>query len=308
MIAACGHSPASSVDGPTGGDDDDASAGDDAGPVSICGSDKWCVEAAPAGTPFLHGVFAISAGNVLAVGDGGAIIHRDANAWTAMTSTTTQNLHGVWAASASDAWAVGAAATLVHFDGTSWSVVDVAALQGADLSAVWGSRGSDVWAVGEQTAAHYDGMTWTKTTVIGDHNGVSGTSPTDVWIVGENEKPQHFDGSWHVVDANVGTIFYTVFALSATDVWATDPTPNKQVVIWGGSSWSPQSAGAIFEGVWGTSDTDMWGVGGTQAGHWNGSSWSLEAPAGPAVGLFGISGAGGHIYAVGDNALILHRD
>ena len=306
LIAACGHSPAGSVDA-TGGDDD-ASAHDDSGSVAICGSDQWCVEAAPANTTLLHGVFAISAGNVLAVGDGGTILHRDATAWTAMTSGTTQNLRGVWAATTTDAWAVGAAATLVHFDGSTWTTVAVPALLGADLSAIWGSSGSDVWAAGEQTVAHYDGNTWTKTAVSGDHNGVSGTGPLDVWVVGENEQPQHFDGTWHMVNANVGTVFFTVFALSSTDVWASDPTPNKQTVVWGGSSWTPQAAAAIFQGLWGTSATDLWGVGGTQAGHWTGSAWSFEAPAGNTASLFGISGAGGHVYAVGDNALILHRD
>jgi len=203
LIAACGHSPGGSVD--AAGGDDDASVIDatgDGGSIAICGSNQWCIEAAPPNTSFLHGAFAISAGNVIAVGDGGTIIRRDATAWTAMTSGTTQNLHGVWAASATDAWAVGNAATLVHFDGTSWTTVAVPALLGADLSAVWGSSGSNVWAVGTQTVAHYDGMSWTKTTVSGDHNGVSGTSALDVWVVGENEKPQHFDGTWHIVETS----------------------------------------------------------------------------------------------------------
>ena len=44
----------------------------------------------------LHGVYAVNAGDVFAVGDNGTIVRRRANAWTKMTSNTIANLRAVW--------------------------------------------------------------------------------------------------------------------------------------------------------------------------------------------------------------------
>src|SRR6476659_5797076 len=84
----------------------------------------WCQETSPT-TARLHGVWAASANDVFAVGDGGTILRRVNGTWTQMTSPTTNHLRGVWGLSSSDVWACGVASggagTVVHFNGTSWS-------------------------------------------------------------------------------------------------------------------------------------------------------------------------------------------
>ena len=125
LVVGCGGSPpGAGGDAPLGGDGGADAGGADAGmdapgtmpdgpPASSC--PNWCVETAPvAATARLFSVHVRDSADVLAVGDGGVIIRRQNDVWTAMQSTTTENLRGVWAASANDAWAVGNSGLLSH--------------------------------------------------------------------------------------------------------------------------------------------------------------------------------------------------
>jgi hypothetical protein len=64
-----------------------------------------------------------------------------------------------------------------------------------------------------------------------------------------------------------------------------------------------------FQGIWGSSDTDVWAVGdmGTIA-HFDGTTWSL-VPSGVTDNLTGIMGSGpSDVYATGDQGNVLHWD
>src|SRR5437764_14092470 len=63
--------------------------------VTACPTGQWCSEAAPV-TLSLRAVWAVTADDVFAVGDGGTILHRSNDAWTVMSSGTTSRLRGVW--------------------------------------------------------------------------------------------------------------------------------------------------------------------------------------------------------------------
>src|ERR1041384_804996 len=103
---------------------------------AACSPGAWCVEPTPLTTaPALAAVWAVSASDVFAVGEGGVILRRSPTAWTQMTSGTTRKLNGVWAASSSDVWAVGLGGTILRFNGTAWS--QITGVTTSDLSAVW---------------------------------------------------------------------------------------------------------------------------------------------------------------------------
>src|ERR1044071_6667232 len=95
--------------------------------VAACPSGQWCSESPPSaiGAVLQRTVWAASAEDVFAVGDGGTILRRNNDTWTAMTSGTTVKLRGVWGTSSWDVWATGLSGTILHFDGTSWSPVSV---------------------------------------------------------------------------------------------------------------------------------------------------------------------------------------
>jgi hypothetical protein len=88
----------------------------------------------------------------------GFVEHWDGLAWTPVVTTTGVPLHSVFAISASDVYAVGNAGTMYHFDGATWTSTTVGT---ADLFSLWARSASDVWALARGTLSiHYDGTRW----------------------------------------------------------------------------------------------------------------------------------------------------
>ena len=102
----------------------------------------------------LFAVWGSSAGDVYAVGDGGAILHYDGHAWRNLGSLTIASLLGVWGSSAGDVYAVGNEGTILHYDGHFWREMNSGTTK--YLYGVWGSSPWDVYAVGDDgTILHY---------------------------------------------------------------------------------------------------------------------------------------------------------
>lgn len=273
-----------------------------------CASGQWCLETSgTSGT--LHGVYAASASDVFAVGNGGVIVRRVGGAWTKMTSNTTGNLKSVWGTSSSDVWAVGQAGVVVHYNGSTWSPVSVTS---TDIDAVWCSSASDVWMAGTSSVWHSTdyGKSFVKTAIAGAMLSISGTSANDVWVTGENTYLHHYtSGKWVTVNPGAGTsTYFAVLSLSTTNVWTSDFMPNKETMhTTNGSSWTAvKAASAQFADLFAMSATDLWGVGGTKIGRGNGSSWTVSTLSGVTTQLWAVSGAGGNVWAVGDNGVIEH--
>ena len=287
----------------------DADVPPDGPPISSCPVGTYCDETAPIPpTTLLFAVHALSTADVFAVGDGGTIVRRRNNAWGAMQSGTSHNLRGVWAISSTNVWAVGEAGTVLHFDGTVWSPVTGVATtdlngvwaSGANdvwavglgevhhwngsawgttplagtLFAVTGTSPTDVWVSGESAKAkHFDGNTWTT------------------------------------VDPGVGVDVYTVKAISATNVWVAGLSSTKETANLAGTTWATHAtSGTIFQSLHAFAANDVWGVGGTKVGHWNGSAWTSATPTGNTSSLWGISGAGNELFIVGSGATIIHHN
>jgi hypothetical protein len=259
-------------------------------------------------TTLLRAVWAVSADDVFAVGDGGTILRRTNGAWAAMSSGTTSKLRGVWGASSSDVWATGLSGTILHFDGTAWSPVTVTS---SEIDGVWGSSSSDVWFVGQGTVLHFDGASFSSTSFTGSLLSVSGTGPSDVWIAGENAGVRHFNGSaWALVNTGAGTnSYFAVLAIASTDVWLADLASSKETVHWNGARWTSvhTGSGIIFESLSALASSDVWGAGGKNIGHWNGTSWGFDTSFATGTSLWSITAAPTDLWAVGDGGLILHR-
>ena len=253
-------------------------------------------------------MWAASSTDVFAVGDGGVILRRVGGAWTRMTSNTTSNLRGVWGTSSSNIWAVGQGGGVVHFNGTAWARVTVAA---TDMDAVWCSSSSDIWIAGASTVWHSTngGASFTATSIAGALLSVSGTGPDDVWVTGENSNLHHYaSGKWTSVSPGAGTsTYFSVLAVSTTSVWTSDFMPSKETMHYNGKTWAAAKTGnADFENMFAMSATDMWGVGALKIGRNNGTTWTVTALTGISTSLWGVSGASGNVWAVGDAGVIEH--
>jgi len=290
LVDAAPDAPGTMVDGP---------------PAMACPAGTWCTETAPiAPTTRLFAVHARDSSDVWAVGDGGVIVRRLDDAWAVVPSGTTQNLRGVWAAGPNDAWAVGEGSTVIRWNGTAWS--PVAGVLPISYTGVWGSGANDVWLIGTSRVQRWTGSAWaTPVTIPGTLLSIHGTGPSDVWVAGEPTYLRHYTGSWSVVMPGGGSTQYVVEAIAANNVWTVAPGSGPR--NFNGSTWTPYTTDSYVD-LHAFSATNMWGVTGTKAGHWNGSTWTVTTPTGVTTSLWGVSGAGGHLWIVGSGAKILHRN
>jgi len=103
----------------------------------------------------LHGLVALSADELIAVGDGGTVVHGEGASFSETTSGNGNVLRAVVLMAGGSYIAVGdAGTTLRSADGSQWSL-ETSGID-YDLNAVW-TRGDDVWAVGGRgTIMHRD--------------------------------------------------------------------------------------------------------------------------------------------------------
>jgi hypothetical protein len=200
---------------------------------------------------------------------------------------------------------------------------DGATLAGASALAV-----NNVWAVGfagvtgGPVTEHWNGSSWTLTsaptsvgsTSIEELNAVSADASDDAWAVGngysnsldrEETIAEHWNGTaWKVVltpSPGVGIYdeFTGVHVFSPKSAWAVGyDSPNSDstgpiVMRWNGVSWAlvttPAPKGTVLTAVGGTSDHDVWVVGGGLIEHWNGSVWTVSVHTSNKIFFHGVS-------------------
>jgi len=226
----------------------------------------------------LNGVWALAASDVWVVGAAGTVAHYDGSSWAA-SSIANKPLNDAWGSAANDVWAVGDGGTAMHWDGASWSSQSTPA--NVNLLGVWGSAANDIWASGSSAViVRYDGSSWVSVGGIPGHNyhGVSGRSKTAAWIAGRKSvgginypvAMELSGASWVENDPNDSDVrLYAVWVDPASgEVWMTGRQGSAQGPIfrYDGNAWTKtHTAGAILNGIWGTSACDLWavGVGGT---------------------------------------------
>jgi len=179
-----------------------------------------------------RGLWAASEKVVWAVADGGFIYKGDnAGGWAALTSNVTTNLSGIFGNSGTDILVSGAdtAKFLASTDGTAWT-----ALTHNQTSASTG-----MWVTGTLTFASApagvairgsDRSTWSleTTQAATTFNSVSGFDDKNVYTVGNGGYIAKWDSAntkWVPTKVDVaGRDFLSVWAISATDVWAVGKT------------------------------------------------------------------------------------
>lgn len=316
LAAGCGEQPGTPDSGEGCGACADAPGPDaladapiDGPSIAPCPSAQWCIETAPIPVATrLHGAWAASINDVFAVGASGTIIRRHDGSWSAMQSGSTETLHGIWGASATNVWAVGSNGALLHFDGTGWT--PATGVTTSDLYSIWGSSATDIWVAGSGVVLHGNGTSWTSTNLAGTLMSISGTGPSDVWVTGESSGVRHYTGgpAWASSNPGNGLTYFGVLAIGAGNVFVSSATPTREWMRYTGSGWAPYSTtNTIYQAFHAFSVTDVWAVATTKIGHWDSATWTVEQPSVITMPVWGIAGAAGHIWVVGDSATIAHR-
>jgi hypothetical protein len=205
----------------------------------------------------LFAASASSPNDIWAVGQ--STIHFDGTTWTAFPAPVIKGdnnsfLQGVVAISPTLAWAAGNVTGGAHpgqvieqWNGTKWSLFPgpkFGKKDQADVFAMTSSSANDVWAIGSlvnrgtglvsSLFEHWNGTTWTATTVESNNEflfGASADATNDAWAVGFHGSDNigtaamHWDGTnWkRVTTPNVGqgtNKLNAVLALAPNDAWA----------------------------------------------------------------------------------------
>jgi hypothetical protein len=96
-------------------------------------------------------------------GNPAAIEHWNGSTWSTVSLPVTATLHGLSAVSADDVWAVGNDGLILNWNGTQWNQVANPAGQGASLDAVDALSANDAWAINLNGAVteQWNGTQWT---------------------------------------------------------------------------------------------------------------------------------------------------
>lgn len=281
---------------------------------------SWVPEQTAA-SGILYDIWGSSRENIIAVGEGGAILRYNGISWSPDASGTTLCLSGVWGSAADDIYAVGDKATILHYDGVGWSQV-AHPLSGTlnPLYDVWGSSAGDVFVVGFGAVLHYNGTDW----VTMDVNAISedstafknvwGASGADVYISAA-WGVIHYDGkTWSLIpDITIYGSLAAIWGSASNDIFISGNGYDKGMgkgfgVIWhfDGTSWVLRAFDYGFSCLWGSSSTDVYagGPGGTIL-HYDGTEW-VCLDSGTTRALYGLWGSSwADVFAASENGTIL---
>ena len=245
----------------------------------------------------LSDLWGSSASDVWAVGKSGLILHFDGSQWTSAPSNTTMSLTGIWGKEPSQIYAVGDSGDLVYGKG-GWTPGTTSA--GLSLSDVWG--GEAYLFAPSQGQLRYRPQGWggywssvylSQIPQGAALRGVWALSDGEVYAVGEGgiivrckasscASPQ--SSSWTVMSSGVSSHLNAVFGFSSQAVFAVGL--DGTILRYDGVKWSkePVSTTTYFQGVWGSSPTDVYAVGhpifksDESVFHYDGSKWSKLPP------------------------------
>jgi hypothetical protein len=156
---------------------------------------------------------------------------------------------------------------------------------------VWTDGANDVWAVDASNGSplvHWDGTSFTTTTLMDHLQRVDGTGPDDVWAVGW-DGILHWDGTTlAAVPLADPTIVPTTIA--ATTSGAYVGAVANHILRYGGASWAEESVSPLYSPRWvaGTSATDVWVGGNYGLAHYDGATWTNAANLPLDVGVYSL--------------------
>jgi hypothetical protein len=207
----------------------------------------------------LSAVWVVSAGRIVAVGDGGRILESvDGMTWTPMASNTSADLTCVWAAPTGEMFAAGDGVVLRHDQG--WQVQAVTT---GGWAGMWGFSPEDVTVVGAGgLIAHFDGTGWSAGATQVSLAAVWGSAPGALWAVGVGGTILRGDGSgWQAVSGPVTDDLHSVWGLSACDVMAVGA--GGVAIRYDGSSWVVDRTLSVggLRALWGTEPGTFLAVG-----------------------------------------------
>lgn len=195
---------------------------------------------------------------VMAVGEGGTVLLRDASGWRRLESGTDVRLFGVWVRNFTDAFLVGDDGTIFRWDGAQVLSMEQESMQQREVMSDGGTV-FEAYPIPEPLKS------------------VAGTGGDNVLAVGPGGAVYRFDGAtWERESAGTGRPLSHVFA--ERGVWAT-ATDGVLLRRHGPGDWDTSSyrlpVPLALQGAWASGGRDVFAVG--LAGtifHYDGDEWT----------------------------------
>ncbi|HEX6369056.1 MAG TPA: hypothetical protein VF006_08985 [Longimicrobium sp.] len=238
----------------------------------------------------------------------------------------SRDLFTVWGTGPNDIWAAGSG-VMMYNNGTRWVVIPG---DWKGVVEIHGSATDDVWAVGGGYGEihHFDGRRWSLVPAINENwSAVWAGAPDNAYVVGSAwGNVIRWNGTgWDTVFPHAyGRSFYDVWGFGENDVFLTGGWWNAAtqrndnfVWHWDGTAWDSTAmpAGQGIGSMWGSSRTELYGVGGTgNIQRFDGTSWTRVGAGVTSFPLRQIWGSGPNdIWAVGGytggaEAAVVHWD
>jgi hypothetical protein len=264
------------------------------------------------------------------------LFHYDGNSWAPVDSQPEEmldsnHLNGVWGTSANDIYIVGDGSCIFRFDGTEWSLVIGNAVP--ELTSIHGTAGDSIFTVGEFGVIYgQEGTTGGDGSPILYGNDIFGYNDAE-WKFMRSMVVSDFYDVWQAEDKNIYVCGQArIYHYNGADLEEMDVDPYKYMGFWGesenslfvigvddagsyllrydGNNWTPIIEGyeAIFRGIWGTSQTDLYIVADHgEIYHYNGNLEEMESPTNEHLLTIWGTGAS-NIYAIGQSGTLLHYD
>ncbi len=261
----------------------------------------------------LNAIWAVTASDVWAVGNAGAIAHWNGTSWSAVSSPTAQNLTTVSCFSATDCSAAADAGQLIHWNGTAWSnVIDTGSEAFTSIALV---SATDGWAVTAGTGTprgrifRWNGTTWSLNIDTGSQlfSSVQCVTSTNCWAAADSGQIYRWNGTAWSQFVDLGSQTWNGIRMnSASDGWVVGN--GGAIYRWNGTAWSSVASSTTqnLRAVDCTSSTSCTAVGaGGKIVSWNGTAWSpVTSPTTNQLnGVDVVSSTAG--YAVGVGGTIL---
>jgi hypothetical protein len=112
------------------------------------------------------------------------LMHYNGSSWTQMAAPDNSGLLDVDAVSPADAWAIAADGSVLSWNGTAWTVATKLAQGNTAIAAL---SPADVWVAGVVSLTHYNGTSWTSSSIPSGINVLTGhavLSGGHVWFGG----------------------------------------------------------------------------------------------------------------------------
>jgi len=256
---------------------------------------------------------------VIAVGDGGKIIHRGAaSTWQEVTSGVVQDLNAVHGTSLRGCRIAGAHdgadMMILHYHSRDWERFTTGEVSMDNLNGIWSSSDATIWACGENgflyARARDAGLVQIVASGAINLNAIYGTEirssralgGCDVFAVGDEGRIFHYEEAglpWRFVEQTspADQDLLGVWGMSVASGYKIFAVGKAgTILVYDGVSWTIQASGTTEDlyAVWGSSLKNVFAVGtnGTVR-HYNGVSWASGgwniADAGTLVGISGTS-------------------